>query len=126
MELSTQVSDVRSGASWKCPVASVTEAVRRGLLISKAPDSFSYCLTCACLEMSVDCAYSGWHGHRVRVGRGQAPDEPHKHGIDFADTVEVFHDDLACTMADPDHHAEQRFVVTGVDAFGRVLVVVYT
>ena len=49
-----------------------------------------------------------------------------KHGIDFADTVEVFYDDLACTMADPDHHAEQRLVVTGVDAFGRALVVVYT
>jgi uncharacterized DUF497 family protein len=49
-----------------------------------------------------------------------------KHGIDFADVVEVFCDDLACAMADPDHHAEQRFVVTGVDTFGRILVVVYT
>ncbi len=49
-----------------------------------------------------------------------------KRGIDFADTVEVFYDDFARTMADPEHHAEQRFVVTGVDAFGRVLVVVYT
>lgn len=48
-----------------------------------------------------------------------------KPGIDFADAVEVFFDDLACAMADPDHHAESRFVVTGVDAFGRVLVVVY-
>jgi uncharacterized DUF497 family protein len=49
-----------------------------------------------------------------------------KHGIDFADAVEVFYDDLACSMADPDHHAEQRFVLTGIDALGRVLVVVYT
>ena len=49
-----------------------------------------------------------------------------KHGIDFADAVEVFYDDLGCSMADSDHHAEQRFVVTGIDAFGRVLVVVYT
>ncbi|MGA7980456.1 MAG: BrnT family toxin, partial [Chromatiaceae bacterium] len=48
-----------------------------------------------------------------------------KHGIDFADAVEVFYDELACTMADPDHHAEQRFVLTGTDAFRRVLVVVY-
>jgi uncharacterized DUF497 family protein len=49
-----------------------------------------------------------------------------KHGIDFADAVEVFYDDLARTMADPDHHVEQRFVVTGLDACGRVLVVLYT
>jgi len=49
-----------------------------------------------------------------------------KHGIDFADAVEVFYDDLACAMADPGDHAEQRFVVTGVDAFGRILAVVYT
>ena len=50
----------------------------------------------------------------------------HKHGIDFADAVEVFYDDLARTMVDPDHHAEQRLVTIGRDAFGRVLVVVYT
>jgi len=49
-----------------------------------------------------------------------------KHGIDFADAVEVFYDELACTMADPDHHAEPRFVLTGIDAFARILVVVYT
>jgi len=40
--------------------------------------------------------------------------------------VEVFYDDLAYIMVDPDHHAEQRFVTVGLDAFGRVLVVVYT
>jgi hypothetical protein len=28
-------------------------------------------------------------------------------------------------MPDPDHHAEQRVVITGMDAFGRVLLVVY-
>jgi hypothetical protein len=28
-------------------------------------------------------------------------------------------------MSDPDHHGEQRFVLTGTDAFRRVLVVVY-
>jgi uncharacterized DUF497 family protein len=49
-----------------------------------------------------------------------------KHGIDFADAVEIFYDELACTIADPDHHAEQRFVVSGMDAFGRLLVVVFT
>ena len=49
-----------------------------------------------------------------------------KHGIDFADAVEVFYDDLACTMEDPDAHGEQRFVLIGIDACQHVLVVVYT
>jgi len=48
-----------------------------------------------------------------------------KHGIDFADAVEVFYDDLSCSMPDPDHHSEPRFLITGIDAFGRVLLVVY-
>jgi uncharacterized DUF497 family protein len=26
----------------------------------------------------------------------------------------------------PDHHIDQRFILTGTDAFGRILVVVYT
>ncbi len=49
-----------------------------------------------------------------------------KQGVDFADAVEVFYDDLARAMEDPDRHDEQRFVLIGVDAFQRVLVVVYT
>jgi uncharacterized DUF497 family protein len=49
-----------------------------------------------------------------------------KHGIDFADAVEVFYDDLGFSMADPDHHVEPRFVLTGIDAFARIPVVVYT
>lgn len=60
-----------------------------------------------------------WDENKRRVNR-------RKHGIDFADTVEVFYDDLALTRADPDHHAERRFVTIGLDGLGRVLVVVYT
>ena len=37
----------------------------------------------------------------------------------------VLHDDLALTVAD-DHPDEERFVTMGVDALGRVLIVVYT
>lgn len=48
-----------------------------------------------------------------------------KHGIDFADAVSVFSDDLAITIPD-ERFDEERFVTIGVDAFGRVLVVVYT
>ena len=49
-----------------------------------------------------------------------------KHGVDFADAVEAFYDDLARAMEDPDHQDEQRFVLIGIDAFQRILVVVYT
>ena len=48
-----------------------------------------------------------------------------KHGIDFADAVSVFLDDLAVTVRDQ-RFDEERFITIGVDAFGRVLVVVYT
>ncbi len=48
-----------------------------------------------------------------------------KHGIDFADAVSVFSDDLAMTISD-DRFDEERFITIGMDAFGRVLVVVYT
>ena len=47
------------------------------------------------------------------------------HGIAFADAVSVFFDDSAITVEDnnPD---EVRFATMGMDALGRVLVVVYT
>jgi uncharacterized DUF497 family protein len=48
-----------------------------------------------------------------------------KHGIDFADTFAVFEDTNAVTL--DDHGSdEQCFVTIGMDAFGRILVVVYT
>jgi uncharacterized protein len=48
-----------------------------------------------------------------------------KHGVRFADAVAVFGDDGALTMDDP-HPEEERYVTIGIDAFARVLVVVYT
>jgi uncharacterized DUF497 family protein len=48
-----------------------------------------------------------------------------KHGIEFADAVSVFADDYAVTIED-DYPDEERFVIIGTDAFGRVLVVVFT
>ena len=48
-----------------------------------------------------------------------------KHGIDFADAVLVFSDDLAVTVSD-ERFEEERFISIGIDALGRVLVVVYT
>jgi uncharacterized DUF497 family protein len=48
-----------------------------------------------------------------------------KHGIDFADAVSVFADDLAVTVSE-EQFDEERFITIGIDALGRVLVVVYT
>ena len=48
-----------------------------------------------------------------------------KHGIDFADAVFVFSDELAITIFDP-RFEEERFIIIGMDALSRVLVVVYT
>lgn len=49
----------------------------------------------------------------------------HKHDISFADAVAVFGDELALMVAD-EFADEERFVILGTDAFGRLLVVVYT
>ena len=49
-----------------------------------------------------------------------------KHGIEFADAVAVFDDGAAVTIADEDSEDEERWVTVGVDAFQRLLVVVYT
>jgi uncharacterized DUF497 family protein len=47
-----------------------------------------------------------------------------KHGVDFADAETVLHDERALTVADDDPEGD-RFVTVGMDALGRVLVVVY-
>jgi uncharacterized DUF497 family protein len=48
-----------------------------------------------------------------------------KHGVSFADAVSVLSDELAITIEDIEHD-EQRFVTLGTDAFGRLLIVVYS
>ncbi len=50
----------------------------------------------------------------------------HKHGVDFADAGTVLHDEQAITIPDESPDEEDRFVTLGMDALGRVLVVVYT
>lgn len=49
-----------------------------------------------------------------------------KHGIDFADVVAVFEDEFALARPDADSRGESRFVIVGMDGFGRHLVVVFT
>jgi uncharacterized protein len=49
-----------------------------------------------------------------------------KHKVSFAHAEQALHDPMAFTIEDPDSEAEQRFVTPGMDALGRILVVVHT
>ena len=49
-----------------------------------------------------------------------------KHGVRFADAVTALEDDLALTIRDLSSDDEERWVTMGLDASGRLLVVVYT
>jgi uncharacterized DUF497 family protein len=49
-----------------------------------------------------------------------------KHGVHFSDVEIVFSDPFAVVACDPDAEDEERFVVLGADATGRVVVAVYT
>lgn len=57
--------------------------------------------------------------------RDKAAANLRKHGVNFADAVSVFSDDLAITITD-ERFDEERLITIGIDAFSRVLVVVYT
>ena len=58
-----------------------------------------------------------WDPAKARTNR-------RKHGVDFTDAVAVFFDDRARTLLD-ETADEERFVTLGLDALGRVLVVVW-
>lgn len=62
---------------------------------------------------------------RYEWDRAKAASNLRKHGIHFADAVAVFADESALTLDDPNPD-EERYVTLGMDAFARVLVVVYT
>lgn len=50
-----------------------------------------------------------------------------KHGVSFSEAATVFYDPLVMTFADPDHSAdEDRFIVIGISAAGRLLMVAHT
>jgi uncharacterized protein len=49
-----------------------------------------------------------------------------KHGVSFADAVVCLEDAGALTMPDPYSEDEERWLTMGLDALGRVLVVIYT
>ncbi len=47
-----------------------------------------------------------------------------KHGIRFADAVTALDDERALTVRDPYSPQEERWITLGLDALGRLLVVV--
>ena len=57
--------------------------------------------------------------------KSKAIDNRSKHGISLSDTFAVFEDPNSVTL-EGFRKDEQRYVTIGMDAFGRILVVVYT
>ena len=49
-----------------------------------------------------------------------------KHKVSFSHAEQALLDPIALTAEDPDAEREQRFVTLGMDALGRVLVVIHT
>lgn len=49
-----------------------------------------------------------------------------KHRVSFAHAEQVLRDPCAVTIEDPDSQDEARFVTLGMDALGRILIVVHT
>ena len=68
-----------------------------------------------------ECAYT-WGV--VQWDAEKAAANLRKHGVDFADAETALRDEMAMTVADDDP-MEERFVTLGMDALGRLLVVVY-
>lgn len=49
-----------------------------------------------------------------------------KHQVSFAHAEQALRDPMAVTIEDPDAEGEQCFVTLGMDALGRVLVIVHS
>jgi uncharacterized DUF497 family protein len=62
---------------------------------------------------------------RFEWDQAKAKANQKKHGVRFADAVSVFGDERALTVDDP-HPDEERYVTIGMDAFTRLLIVVFT
>ena len=62
----------------------------------------------------------------VEFDPDKAKSNLHKHKVSFSHAEQALRDPMALTIEDPDAQGEQRFVTLGMDALGRVLVVVHT
>jgi uncharacterized DUF497 family protein len=68
------------------------------------------------------------HNRRVEIEFDPAKARANlaKHKVSFAHAEQALRDLEAVTIEDPDAQGERRFVTIGMDALGRVLVVVHT
>ena len=62
----------------------------------------------------------------VEFDPAKARSNQRKHGVSFSHGEQALRDPMAFTMEDPDSTGEQRFITLGMDALGRVIVVVHT
>jgi uncharacterized protein len=62
----------------------------------------------------------------VRLIPAKARANAAKHRVHFGDAVAALEDERAVTIRDPFLDEEERWITLGQDAFGRVLVVVYS
>ena len=64
---------------------------------------------------------------RFRWNRRKAASNARKHGVGFPEAIIAFADPLSITMQDPDHSVgEERFLLVGVTAAGRLVVVAHS
>jgi uncharacterized DUF497 family protein len=56
----------------------------------------------------------------------KAAENLEKHGVSFAHAEQALRDPNGLTLEDPDAESELRLVTLGMDALGRILVVVHT
>lgn len=62
----------------------------------------------------------------VEFDPAKAASNLHKHKVSFAHAEQALYDPLAVTIEDPDSEGEIRLITLGMDAIGRILVVVHT
>lgn len=62
----------------------------------------------------------------IEFDRWKAAENLLKHRVSFAHAEQALRDPSGLTIEDPDADGEQRLVTLGMDALGRVLVVVHT
>lgn len=62
----------------------------------------------------------------IEFDSAKAASNLRKHGVSFAHAESALRDTHALTVEDPDAEGESRFVTLGMDALGRILVVIHT
>ena len=99
-------------------------AYHRGMLRRRPQSLSTPCSVKSRLDLYAYYAYSQyihttWDPEKAKENRT-------KHGAAFPDAEPVLFDTNAITREDEQAEGEQRFVTVGLDALGRVVVVVYT